>query len=1243
MELKVLISVLQEGGALKTLLADTKSLTTALTTLQGQAQKGNAEQSIKKIGDAGNEAAKGIANLNSIMEKAVAGVKFLAGGFLALESVRFIKDLADTAARAEVLATVLHVVGFNAGYSVDQLDKADRQIQALGITATASRQALTQFIQAQLDLTKAPELARAAQDAAVILGVNSSEAFSRLVTAVQTSNTLMLRHMGIIVQAEGSYSKYAAAIGKTAGQLTTEERHQAFLNATLEEAKKIQGSYEAAMGDVGKQLTSLDRLTENLKESLGKNLLPAYLAVVQELSLVLEQLKLTSDGMYEQGEGAKTLGENVRELVKFLHDLLDIIIKFKTEILGFVGGWILLRYVMLPVVEGLKWLVTYLGSGELAAGAGILGRIAGAFSLLGATIIIFVVGMAIVSERFRMGLAGMASAVMAAAEAMTIPFQGAFRAIIAALQTLRNIIDHPFDTDSWKQPWIEWEKYIKDRISGVKDWWDLAKVGFSIAFPQLATPEFARGIVQSQLTKTFEEEAQLLEQITRKTQEYNDMTTAGSTAMATAAKKELDVLNSKAKTLHENRMAAEDALKYSKEQRAQAEKDLETRRAQIKLEALATSVEEARKGAKFGYGPSGEIGVQFGNQLGQFNSLLRGYTTGVDHAGVATAELVRNLEEVGAQTKTRDELVQLKKAADDLLKTPGLSLSETLRARQVSSTAALQVAQAERQRSAAIVADQIEKAKEITDIQTQKDERELANLKTRGTNEQQLLEFQYKQHLVLLDDYYDARIAKIRKETDAEVKVQQDQIAAIDAKAAIGNQDPKVYADLAIQKAKAVAQIAQIRGRGENEEDAQNQERITQRNQLVDDLRMATFQQRAQVGGITAEMALLNEQLEREKDKYAALDPMQAEELTRLHRLSAEAALYQKYRDQALQVEMGITQAFRDQLDQRQQGRDLAGAQDKADVATGKMTENQARVRSNDRIRQEMADNELKRLTLEKDYALQAQHAQESLEAMKVDKVSTAEQITLAEQKYNAELLKTQTAIAGVDKAQIELAASIESTNKQIRDSFVNSWADALNQMVFSFNSMGKILADMAKTISQTIIGIFTKAFAEAFDKKFGISKFVSGLADRLLGLGGGSGSGAGSAVTGNAGGGLITGPGTGTSDSIPAMLSTGEHVMPASKTAQWLPLLEGIRLGRILPAYALGGVVSLQSIAMSPIIPRRYAAGGMVSVGDAGASNVMPGGGGAGNMVISLHPDAMNLTLREWLEQEVVRQQGRR
>ncbi|MBT9137680.1 MAG: hypothetical protein DDT31_00218 [Syntrophomonadaceae bacterium] len=62
---------------------------------------------------------------------------------------------------------------------------------------------------------------------------------------------------------------------------------------------------------------------------------------------------------------------------------------------------------------------------------------------------------------------------------------------------------------------------------------------------------------------------------------------------------------------------------------------------------------------------------------------------------------------------------------------------------------------------------------------------------------------------------------------------------------------------------------------------------------------------------------------------------------------------------------------------------------------------------------------------------------------------------------------------------------------------------------------------------------------------------------------------------TGFAGGGMIRGKGTGTSDSIPAMLSNGEYVINADATAKNKGLLDMINNGLTMPKFARGGFAS--------------------------------------------------------------------
>jgi len=268
-DLKVLISVIQNSqNNVKTAVSDLKSLLTQLGIIDNSSLKqigtklADVNTHLKEGADNAKKLATGFDvastagnKLEAGLEKIFAGAKLLAGGFLAFESVRFVKDIADTAARAQVLATVLNVVGHNAGYTTEELQRTDKQVQRLGITATSSRQSLTQFVQAGFDLRQAPKLARTAQDAAVILGVNSSEAFSRLVTAVQIGNTEMLRNMGIVVNVEQAYNKFALTIGKTGQSLNERQRAQARLNATLEEGVDIIGAHSGSSQRIVRRTT----------------------------------------------------------------------------------------------------------------------------------------------------------------------------------------------------------------------------------------------------------------------------------------------------------------------------------------------------------------------------------------------------------------------------------------------------------------------------------------------------------------------------------------------------------------------------------------------------------------------------------------------------------------------------------------------------------------------------------------------------------------------------------------------------------------------------------------------------------------------------------------------------------------------------------------------------------------------------------------------------------------------------
>lgn len=104
---------------------------------------------------------------------------------------------------------------------------------------------------------------------------------------------------------------------------------------------------------------------------------------------------------------------------------------------------------------------------------------------------------------------------------------------------------------------------------------------------------------------------------------------------------------------------------------------------------------------------------------------------------------------------------------------------------------------------------------------------------------------------------------------------------------------------------------------------------------------------------------------------------------------------------------------------------------------------------------------------------------------------------------------------------------------------------------------------------------------------------FGGGLLNGLLGGGGGAAAGLPGLAPASAvpavfasTGGLIRGEGTGTSDSIPAMLSDGEYVVRAAAVERYRPLLDAINQGRGPQGYAAGGPVGdIAKVAQSGIV----------------------------------------------------------
>ncbi len=265
----------------------------------------------------------------------------------------------------------------------------------------------------------------------------------------------------------------------------------------------------------------------------------------------------------------------------------------------------------------------------------------------------------------------------------------------------------------------------------------------------------------------------------------------------------------------------------------------------------------------------------------------------------------------------------------------------------------------------------------------------------------------------------------------------------------------------------------------------------------------------------------------------------------------------------------------------------------------------------------------------------------------------------------------------GVDQAKAKidgLGPSITNLNVVAKNAAVNGFGQMFSDIVTGTEKAGKAFDNFMRNVAKQMLNAIGQRLGEQLIN----SLFGGGGSGGLFGFSGGG------SVQKRAGGGLITGPGTGTSDSIPAAVPAGSFVVKAAAVRKlgvdYLDHLAGEgsvdgapmpvmvsnreylfgpqavkRLGmRVMTAlnqgraaFSSGGLVGLGLTqfrsALNPAAfahrspVARFASGGLVN-----APALTPAGGAksAAPTVLDLRiaPEALHMTLSGWLEGELSR-----
>ena len=344
------------GGLEVRVTADTRQLR---VDIGGAASQAGTEAAGKISGSmaSGLHAAGGLAT--AVGKSVATGLGVATGAAVAFGVESF-----KTAARVGEMDAALRAVAKANNLSYEALQENVTAIRKQGIEANVAQNLVAQFARGNLDLSKSSDLARVAQDAAVLSQRNSTEVLDDLVHGIMTQNTQVLRNAGITgVNAVQAQETYAKSLGKSRSELTESEKAQAVLNAVLLEGEKISGTYASAMEEPGKVLRSFKRVTDDIKLSVGEGLVKAFGPVILQ---AYDLAKALSEALMPGGKLAPVIDAIGGAVTRLVEPLAGLIAKWVE--------WI--KNLQPAQIDGIVKIIQRFGPAFIAAGAGLAAFVA---------------------------------------------------------------------------------------------------------------------------------------------------------------------------------------------------------------------------------------------------------------------------------------------------------------------------------------------------------------------------------------------------------------------------------------------------------------------------------------------------------------------------------------------------------------------------------------------------------------------------------------------------------------------------------------------------------------------------------------------------------------------------------------------------------------------------------------------------------------------------------------------------
>ena len=270
-----------DDGTLKIVAKDAKKAAKATDEL-GQStdrvtkSRNRYHKAEKGVGQAGLSSAKSFSKMNQTIGSGSSG---LVGAYAVLAANIFALTAAfgalQRAAQVEQLEQGLRSLGTASGIAMQNLAEGLQETTGHALALADAMRATALASSAGFDSSSIQRLGDVARKASIALGRDTADSLNRLTKGAIKLEPELLDELGIMVRLDEATENYARQLGKSANELTTFQKRQAFMNAVLEEGE----AKFAAMGDVDtnpfdKLSATFQDLTKTLINLLNVGILP---------------------------------------------------------------------------------------------------------------------------------------------------------------------------------------------------------------------------------------------------------------------------------------------------------------------------------------------------------------------------------------------------------------------------------------------------------------------------------------------------------------------------------------------------------------------------------------------------------------------------------------------------------------------------------------------------------------------------------------------------------------------------------------------------------------------------------------------------------------------------------------------------------------------------------------------------------------------------------------------------------